>query len=94
MALAANVQDQTTMSVDGSFNGAKVDSLVAPFTTTWSFDATTLTLSLDSEHAAFHSTEQPTADAKVASGCTHLTGSHMETTAHLQILTAVQIIPA
>ena len=89
MASATTDQGQSTISVDASVNGVKVADLTAPFTTTWSFDATTLILSFESRQTAFHFTGDATTEITIPPEHTHVTVNGVETAVDLPGLTTI-----
>ena len=84
-------ESQTTSVNDGSFtpsvNGQAVEGLTLPWTTTFMFEATTLSLSFSSRQTAFVFTGEATTEVVIPPEHTHVTVNGIETAVDLPGLT-------
>ena len=88
---SATTDAGSTVIFTASVNGQEAADLTAPFTTTWSFDATTLTLSFESRQTAFHFIGDATTEITIPSEHTHVTVNGVETFVNLPGLTTTII---
>ena len=88
-ATGGNAEDTCTFKM--SVNGEEAD-LTAAFTTSWVFDATTLSLSLGARSTAFRFTGATSTEITIPAEHTHLTINDVETFVNLpEIVTTIEV---